>query len=181
MNFTQLLILNSLLLASVAAPSPGGRDETQQPSFQASVSPAEAQFVVPISPRDTWEWQRNAIKDRRREYSIEVTVGNDGKYYRFGFYLFKKPGSTPKSGDLAALLKAGQQSLFLRESTGRYRRVKDAGITVRPEKDLIIIAVQGKQNIDRLFSSRPEKVRFAIAMPGEPAVSESVIVSYADR
>ncbi len=111
-NFTWVLLLNGLLLADGAAQLLGGREETLQPSFQVIVSCSEARFGVPISPRDPENGTGMTKKDRRRDYAMEVLVGNSGNYYRFGFYLFKKPGSTPKDGDLTALLTAGQQRLF---------------------------------------------------------------------
>src|SRR5438876_657752 len=153
-------LVSFLLLAIAAAQLAADRDHTQQPSFLANVSPAKAQFLVPISHRDNWDWHRNDTKDNVREYCIEVAVRNDSEDYKFGFYLFKKPGSTPGRGDLIALLKAGQQSLFIRQPGGQFALVNDAGITVRPEKDSLIISIEGKQNVERLFSSRPQKVRF---------------------
>lgn len=181
MNFIRTSFVIIMLLACAAAQSVADRGQPQQPSFQASVSPGKARFVVPISHRDSWEWHQDDTKDNRQEYRIAVTVHNNNENYSFGFYMFKRPGSNPKRGDLTALVKAGQQNLFISQPDGRYSLVKDAEITVRPEKDSLIISVEGKQNIDRLFSSRPEKVRFTIAVLKEPEISKSVVVAYADR
>jgi hypothetical protein len=178
MNFTLPSLVSILLLATAATQPAARASQAPPPVFQATVSPAKAQFTLPIPHRDTWEWRRSDTPDNRQEYAMDVTVNNNKQDYKFGFYLFKKPGSSPMRGDLAALLKAGQQSLFLSQPDGRYSLVKDAKITVRAEKDSVVISIEGKENIERLFSSRPEKVRFTLEIPEERKVSSSAPVAY---
>jgi hypothetical protein len=180
-NFIRTSLLSISLVACAASNAAESSRQTQQPFFQASVSPDRAQFIVPMPHRDIWEWHRTDTKDMKREYRIDVSVHNNNEDYLFGLYLFKWPGSTPMRGDLAALVKAGQHSLFVTRPGDRHDQIRDAGIAVKPELDSLIISVQGKQNIERLFSSRPQRVTFTVAVLQEPEISKTAVVAYADR
>lgn len=153
-----------------------------QSTFTGTVSPIEAQFVLAISHRDGFQWYRKDTRDNAREYRAEVLVHNGDKDYRFGFYLWKFPeNNRPKTGDLAALVKAGQSSLFLIKRGGGGQIVLDAGIRVKAQNDSLIISVEGRKNVERLFSSRPDKVTFNIEIPQEGPISQTVNVLYKDR
>ena len=109
---------------------------------------------------------------------MDVTVKNDGKEYTFGFYLWKYPGASPKSGSLSDLISAGQKSLFERTEPGRMTIVRDADVRVKSKGDRLVITVRGEKDLRRLFSSRPTEVIFKIKYPDEAEISQTVPVVY---
>jgi hypothetical protein len=57
-------------------------------------------------------------------------------------------------------------------------RVKDAKVNVGIKGDLVVITIRDKDEIKRLFSSKPADVVFKIKIPGDPDISETVPVTY---
>ena len=116
-----------------------------------------------------------------REYTWQVSVKNGDATYEFGYSLFKKPGSHTQSGDLAALIKAGQESLWQVYKNGPRRTggvIRDAGVSISPEGDNVVIRVKGKENVERLFSSRPKTVTFQMRTEGKREKTKKVKVTY---
>jgi len=146
--------------------------------FTAVVGKSEASLTLPVESRDRWSWHQSGIRDNAREYRMDVTVKNDGKEYTFGFYLWKHPGASPKSGSLNDLISAGQKSLFERTEPGRMTIVRDADVRVKSKGDRVVITVRGDKDLQRLFSSRPTEVTFKIKYPDEAEVSQTVPVVY---
>src|SRR5215210_1319924 len=118
--------------------------------FAAVVAADEAKFIIPVGRKDQWEWNLDSTPENRREYAWQVTVENAGETYEFGYSLFKRPGSQPLSGDLATLIRAGQQSLWHVFKNGPRRSggiIQNAGIKVSAEGENVVIRVQGKENV----------------------------------
>ena len=109
---------------------------------------------------------------------MAIKVTNAARQYDFGFYLWKRPGATPQSGDLDDLISAGQKSLFERVETHRNQIIRGANVKVRLKDGSVVITVSGKGDMARLFSSRPAEVTFEITIPGEPTVSRNVPITY---
>lgn len=149
--------------------------------FAATVADDEAMFIIPVGRKDKWEWFLEGTKENLREYTWQVAVDNGKDSYEFGYSLFKKLGSKPQSGDLAALIEAGQQSLWQVFEGGPRRSgrvIRDAGISVEPDGESVIIRVKGKENVERLFSSRPEKVTFEMRTRAKRPTMKTVKVTY---
>ncbi|MFS8086784.1 MAG: hypothetical protein ACMG6H_14210 [Acidobacteriota bacterium] len=177
--------LVAVLVLSTGLHSVGGKSVGLQLSesepFTATVAYDEATFIIPVGRKDKWKWYLEDTKENRREYTWQVAVDNGNDTYEFGYSLFKKVGSMPESGDLSALIKAGQQSLWqvMGRGPGRSGRViRYAGISVEPAGENVIIRVKGKENVDRLFSSRPEKVTFEMRKAGKRPTTKTVKVTY---
>jgi hypothetical protein len=152
---------------------------TQQVStYTAVVPPREATFTIPITQRDRWTWRRPDTKDNQQEYRMDVTVKNEGNEYTFGFYLWKYHGAVSASGDLSALISAGQKSLFERAPSRLMTIVKDAQVKVTLKGDSVVISLRDKDYLKRLFSSKPADVLFKVTIPGDPDISETVTVTY---
>lgn len=180
-----LILCASLLCNAAAAPalaSVGARGQAQPSgapgAYTATVKSGEARFTLPVPRRPEWGWHRGETKERGREYAMAIKVNNEGKEYSFGFFLWKFPGATPRRGDLAALVDAGQESLFERIPNGHNVIVRDAGVKVRAEGDRLVITVKGRKNVARLFSGRPTQVTFETIIPDEPPASQAVPVTY---
>jgi hypothetical protein len=152
---------------------------TQQPStYSAVVTSKEATFTIPVRQRDRWTWHRPDTKDNQQEYRMDVTVKNEGNEYTFGFYLWKYHGASTASGDLSDLLSAGQKSLFERTPSRLMTIDKKVEVNVGIKGDLVVITLRHKDDIKRVFSSKPAEVLFKVKIPGEPDISETVPVTY---
>jgi hypothetical protein len=133
---------------------------------------------MPIKPRDRWVWCRVDTRDNMMEYRMDVTVKNEGEEYTFGFYLWKRPGSSPGSGGFNDLLSNGQKSLFQRSASRRMSIVRDAEVKVKTKEDSVVISLHSKKDLQRLFSSKPTEVVIKTKIPGEPDTSQTVSISY---
>jgi len=176
-----LLLALSACIYSAAARARATLQLAGDEPFTAVVAADEAKFVIPVGRKDQWEWFLDTTTDNRREYTWQVTVENGDATYEFGYSLFKKPGSQPQSGDLAALVKAGQQSLWQVYKNGPRRTggvIRDAGVSVSPEGENVVIRVKGRENVERLFSARPETVTFQMRTEGKREKTKKVRVTY---
>ena len=189
MRFARLIvhvICFALLLALplAARPTRDPKHHRQTPlvqtPFAAVVKRNEARFVLPIPPKSEWKWRLRETKNNAQEYRLDVSVENGGTKYAFGFYLWKRSGATPRSGDLSDLIAAGQASVFGRTSDGMNRIIRDAGIKLKLNGEMLVITIQGQKNVERLFSSRPPDVTFAIKVPDESPTSKTIPVTYQD-
>ena len=146
--------------------------------FTAVVGADEATFVVPVGAKDKWEWDQRGSGDDFGEYVWQVAAENGGQRYTFGFYHFKSSHRPPQSGDLAALLRAGQQSLF-QAAEGGLLLVEGAVVSVEPAGENVVIRLKGKEAVDKVFSAHPPEVKFQIQTAGERPVIRSAKVTYA--
>jgi hypothetical protein len=112
------------------------------------------------------------------EYRMDVTVKNEGKDYTFGFYLWKRSGGSAGSGSLCDLLSTGQKSLFERSESRLMKIIRDADVKVKTKCDAIVITLRNKDELKRLFSSKPTEVIFKLKLPGEQETSQTVTVVY---
>jgi hypothetical protein len=146
--------------------------------FTALVTNNEARFVLPVPVRSEWKWRQPATKDNMQEYRLDVGVENEGRKFNFGFYLWKRAGATQESGSFSDLIRAGQQSVFGRTPAGMNSIIRDAGIKVKLDKNMLIITIRGEKNVERLFSGRPSEVTFEIKVPDETPTKKTVPVVY---
>jgi hypothetical protein len=58
--------------------------------------------------------------------------------------------------------------------------LRDAGVKLKQAGDSLIIVVQGRKNVARLFSGRPAEVTFQTTLPGDTPTSKTVRVGYRD-
>jgi hypothetical protein len=156
----------------------GGLQASEDRPFAAIVAAEEARFIIPVGKRERWEWFLESTKENLREYAWQVAVKNGEDSYEFGYSLFKKPGSTRQSGDLAALIKAGQQSVWQVGERRSGRVIYDAGVSVEPDGENVIIWIKGQANVDRLFSSRPEQVTFEMRTEAKRPKTKTVKITY---
>ncbi|MDT5157397.1 MAG: hypothetical protein QOH51_1754 [Acidobacteriota bacterium] len=151
-----------------------------QESFTAIVKRDEARFTLPVPARREWKWLQPETKENAREYALDVKVSNEGHEYAFGFFLWKFRGAKPRSGGFSYLIADGQKSLFVRAQSGHMTIIHDAGVKVKQVGDSLVITVQGKKNVARLFSGRPAEVTFEIALPGDSPITRTMPVKYQD-
>lgn len=165
-----VLLICCLLTCSLPA-----QDGSQ---FTAVVGKSEASFSLPVQQRARWSWNQPGTRDNAREYQMDMTLKNEDKEYTFGFYLWKHPGASPKSGTFSDLIAAGQKSLFERSQSRLMTIVRDANVRVKNEGDHLVITVRGDKDLQRLFSSRPSEVIFKIKYPDEAPISQTVPIVY---
>jgi hypothetical protein len=165
-----VLLLCCLLTCSLPA-----QDGAQ---FTAVVGKSEASFSLPVQQRARWSWNQAGTRDNAREYRMDMTLKNEGKEYTFGFYLWKRPGASPKSGSFSDLISAGQKSLFERSQSRLMTIIHGANVRVKNEGDRLVITVRGDKDLQRLFSSRPAEVIFKIKYPDQAEISQTIPIVY---
>lgn len=161
--------------------SPSGLEASLRESepFTAVVAEREAAFLIPLPERETWEWSSETTEDNAPEYRWEVVVSNGGEDYAFGFGKWKHPSLTPMRGSLSELIEAGQESLWRVRPEGGASVIKDGGIRVVPLGPArILLKVEGRANVRRLFSSRPSEATVRLESLGEPKVERAVTIAY---
>ncbi len=84
----------------------------------------------------------------------------------------------PQSSDLSELIEAGQASVFERSQPGRMTIIRDAGIKLKLDGNLLTIRIRGQENTKRLFSSQPSEATFKLVVPNEAPVSETIAIAY---
>lgn len=125
-----------------------------QKNFQAVVNDNEATFTFPLNPNQEYEWASGGLT-----YQWSVIVTNNRKRYEFGFSLYTAQGASPtETGDINALLKAGQLSVW--SGTKVLDNVKVEGYASKA-KDKLTIKITGRKSIQLLFSSKPKYVTFS--------------------
>ncbi len=178
-----LVLLASLLCNASAAPAHVGALGQAQTAaaaseYTATVKSGEARFTLPVPRRHAWQWRKGETRENMREYAFDVRVENEGREYTFGLFIWKFPGAKPKIGSFAALVEAGQKSLFERAPNGHNIVVRDAGVKVRDDGERLVITVSGRKNVARLFSGRPSEVTIGTTILNEPPTSQKVPVTY---
>ncbi|WP_348264501.1 hypothetical protein P8935_08190 [Telmatobacter sp. DSM 110680] len=130
----------------------------QEAKTVGTVSPNLVEFRIPLEQpaNATWDWNRAETPDNDGEYTWQVAVSNGSSRYAFGFYLYKLPGSKPAHGDLHALFKAGQASVFKENTEGSGDMVQNAKVSVSTENDRIVLRIADAGLIHTIFAGRPE-------------------------
>ena len=145
----------SILLAAffLAAFSSGCRSTHSAKSDSPScmVSDVEAIFTFPISSKETYEW--NNVADNFLEYSCQAFFGK----YSLGFSLFKHPESSPDSGSINDLLKAGQCNAW---ASRKY--MKDVAVTIKYQDDSLVVTLKDNALIQEIFSKKPMRYKVDI-------------------
>jgi len=146
----------------------------------AFVTADKARFLLPIGGKDSWRWNLESGKQSgfiTLEYEWAVEIENGPTLYRFGFRRMNKDEEPQQSGDLAALIKAGFVTSW--QVSGNWQGPFEAEVIVEPAGENIIISISGKENIRKVFSSRPKKVKFIkIQPPVGDRVVQDVLVMY---
>jgi hypothetical protein len=168
----QRYLLIALLLVAGAA------DASAQSGTTSVVSSTTAEFTIPL-PRPVpaaWKWNQATTSNNSLEYTWVVSVKNSGTTYEFGFFLYKYPGSSEKSGSLQALLGAGQKSVFEQDAEGRGTILSDARVDVSVVGGALVIRITEAALVMRIFRDRPASVIVRTRTP--EATFETVPVTY---
>jgi hypothetical protein len=172
MRSLQIAAIAMVLLVGRAMPSSG------QIKSSGIVTSSSAEFRIPLT-RPTpgvWTWYAAATKDNALEYSWEMSVGNGGGSYDFGFYLYKFPGSHETHGRLEDLLLAGQMSAWESNVEGQGKILREAKIAVSVENDAILIRIADPVLVRVMFHDRPATVNVHTRTPD--ATFETLPVTY---
>lgn len=171
---TSLTLFATLLALIFAADAP----QLDQTQFSAVVKKDEAVFSLPVPAGNHWVWRRKETKPNAQEYRMDVTIKNADGEYTFGYYLWKHEGSNQQSGDFSSLLKAGQKSLFERTEPRRMTMVHDAEVKVKVKDKNLVIQLRGKDDLKRIFSSKPAEAIFKIKVPDEAEIVQKIPIVY---
>ena len=146
--------------------------------FTALVKKDEAVFSLPAPQRDRWVWRRKDTKANAQEYRMDVRLKNEDREYTFGYYLWKREGAGQESGDFQSLIAAGQKSLFERTQSRLMTVVRGADVKVKVKDGRVLIQLRDKDDLKRLFSSKPTEATFRIKLPDEAEIVQKVPIVY---
>ena len=172
MRLLQMVAIAFVLLVGEAMPTSG------QTKSIGIVTSSTAEFRIPLARPmpGVWTWYRATTKDNVLEYSWEVSVGNAGGSYDFGFYLYKFPGSHEKQGQLQELLSAGQMPAFESNAEGQGQILAEAKVAISVENDAIVIRITDPAFVRLMFHDRPQTVNVSTKTPD--ATFETLPVTY---
>ena len=122
-------------------------------SYRAIANPARASFWFPKPEPRTWYWHNPDVPGNNQEFGWTVTVVNGGSSFEFGFFLYKFADSVPATGDLSALLGAGQMSVFAEDG----RVLPEARVDVSIQEEGLLLGAAG-QFQRRSLPDRPRDV-----------------------
>jgi hypothetical protein len=176
-------IFAALLLMSTACSAPSGRPAAAALASEAlptgSVSPTEARFEIPLSPRADWEWGTADTPPNQLEYAWLLQVGREGdQRHGFGFMRFKHLSDQARSGGFSDLLRAGQVDLWTLESGGEAgRQIADVRVEGYVDGGRLVIVLRDKDAIRAIFADRPPVTLREVVYPAAPRNLE-VAVEY---
>lgn len=175
--FVRMLVAPMLLSASACGRTHTADGLTAAP-YSAVVTATTARFVFPLVQRKEWQWYRAKTPAGNLEYGWTVDVPNSGRIYQIGFLIFKYPDAQPARGDLAALLRAGQKTIWVGDERTR-SVLKGWPVRVIPEGNRIVVVIDDAQTLERIFSGRPSRVTFRVQLPARAEVIREVSLRYA--
>ena len=164
-------------LAAVALLLGGSSVVPADSQATAVVTARSAEFFIPVAHDGLWRWYRATTEDNDLEYDWRIGVSSRGVDYELGFSLFKFPGKAEGRGDLAQLLKAGQASLWRRE-TDSGSLVAGAKVSVVARDGGVVIRVPDEATVRLLFADRPATAKVIARTPDMVDNSKVVSISY---
>jgi hypothetical protein len=127
------------------------------------VTPSAVLVTVPVDS-STFHWNLATTPLEVLEYEWQVTVLNGERRYAFGFSLFKGGQARPQTGDLDALLRAGQATVWqLTDSGGTALPHWDISVAAQPH--VLQIVVRGAEAVKTLFGAEPPTVSLRSLTP----------------
>jgi hypothetical protein len=164
--------------AACARPAATTPPETPAPALSAApaaasavVGPNGARFVIPVGRAAPWRWHAAGTPANAAEYRWEVELaGADSvQGYNVGFSLFNPPQpATPEEGTLAALLAAGQATVWERTPGPGARAATWGRVEVDAVGDsAVAIVVRDSTTVARLFASRPATAAVVTQTPAQ--------------
>jgi hypothetical protein len=174
-TLSRLVLATALLIAPACRTSPSATPA----SPGTVVRPDLARFEIPLTSGggESWTWYDANTPDETLEYQWQVRVRGEPAH-AFGYSLFKIPGAAPQRGDFAALLRAGQASVWRSDNDWRRMRATDAKPVVRIEDNRVIIELRDPAVIREVFAARPAEVEIMTQTPSRGPESVFVPVTY---
>jgi hypothetical protein len=137
-----------------------------------------AEFSIPVAHEGPWRWARAKTDDNVLEFAWEVSVKSSDGEYHFGFSLFKFPGAAEGAGNLGALLKAGQASLWKIEPDGGGSLVEGAMVSATADAGRVVIRLSDPTSVRLLFGNRPAVAKVLTRTPDSSPESHEVSIEY---
>jgi len=143
------------------------------------VTPSAVRVTVPVDSSPFW-WNSPTTPPEVLEYEWRVAVTNGERRYAFGFSLFKHAQARPQTGELGALLRAGQASVWqLTDSGGTVLAGWDIALTAQPHA--LEILVRGSDAVKTLFGALPPTVSVQRLVAGIRHQNQPASVEYQTR
>ena len=182
-SVTAFLLLGVLACSRPAVPNPQTAPVAEVPVLRldsAIVRPTDAVFVIPVDARPEWRWHLPETRADLREYRWEFQILSAGRLYLFGYSLFRRADRQTGRGPLAALLRAGQRTLWYERPDSMWAVIPTRAIEAEARgEDRVIIRVQSAAAVAELFQDRPSHIRLLVLVPGTAERTYTVPLTYA--
>lgn len=142
----------------------------------------EARFHFAEEPDRTWDWatERDAMNGSRT-HAWQVEVESGGERFTAGYSFWYFDSRQPGRGSLAALIEAGQASVWERMNARLIEGVppgilpdipgaevsRDLRVDVFARNDTVHVVIRDPDTFTRLFSTRPTTVTMVRSVAGE--------------
>lgn len=180
--FSVVLLLGGLACSRPGLPETSPATRPDVPVLildSAIVRRTEAVFVVPVDPRPEWRWHLTQTPADLREYRWEFQITSAGRLFQFGYSLFRRADRPTRSGSLAALIAAGQRSLWYEQPDSMWVVVSTRAIQAEARgEDRVVIRVQGEAAVTDVFQDRPAQIRLLVLVPGSAEQTYTVPLTY---
>jgi hypothetical protein len=137
-----------------------------------------AEFSIPVAHEGPWRWARAKTRDDVLEFTWDLSVQSSDGEYRFGFSLFKFPGTAEGAGNLDELLNAGQASLWKIGPDGGGSLVEGAMVSVTADAGRVVIRLSDPASVRLLFGNRPAVAKVLTRTPDSSPESHEVSIEY---
>jgi hypothetical protein len=165
----QIILIFSIFIV-ISCTSKGG---SQEHSASCTVSNSMALFKVPIEPQKAYKYFKKATPDNVSEYDCDISL----RQYRFGFSLFKFPGSKERKGTIEKVLNNGQSTIWLTEGNS-FSALEGHGFTISYSAPYIVMKIANPSTIGLLFKEHPPKCSFRITGFNAPKYDGEIEIQY---
>lgn len=166
-----IIIFLSLFLVISFTADAGSHEQTAS----AKVSHSLALFKAPINLQETYKYYKKSTPDNVLEYNCDISLGR----FRFGFSLFKYPGSKEQMGSIEHVLRRGQSTIWLREGDS-FSAVKGHGLSIRYSAPFIVMEIVNPLTIQLLFKEHPSICSYKILGFNAPKNYGEIEIQYVE-
>jgi hypothetical protein len=151
--------------------------------LRAVVSADSAIFVVPISPRASWEWNTpDTSQLGRAQYTVTALWKSSESWQGegVGLRLMEPVSPSPHRGSLAELISIGRSIAVVpsRRIVG-WETSYEPSVSARVSDNSVVLVLRSSEILRRLNEAHPREVYFEVRMPQDTQVSNhSVMVEY---
>ena len=177
------IVLATTVLGAACHGQSAALNATLSSELRAVVSADSAIFVVPISPRASWEWNTpDTSQLGSAQYAVKALWKSSESWQGegVGLRLMEPVSPNPRRGSLAELISIGRAIAVVpsRRIAG-WETSYEPNASARVRDNSIVLVLRRSEMLRRLNAVHPREVYFEVRMPKDTQVSNhSVTVEY---